>query len=100
MADSAALGQVPLQKLKPDMFRHWHAALINNGLAPRTVHHAHRLLRQVLATAVKDGHLARNVADVHRPPKMKRTEVEILSADQIALVQTELKATRSIRSLP
>jgi integrase len=72
------------------MIRHWHAALTDKGLAPRTVHHAHRLLRQVLATAVKDGNLARNVADVHRPPKVKRTEVEILSADQIGNVRTAL----------
>jgi integrase len=85
------LGDVPLQKLKPEMIRHWHATLIDKGLAARTVHHAHRLLRQVLATAVKDGNLARNVADVHRPPKVKRTEVEILSADQIAGVQTALE---------
>jgi hypothetical protein len=48
------LGDKTLQKLAPEMIRHWHVALIKKGLAPRTVHHAHRLLRQVLATAVKD----------------------------------------------
>jgi integrase len=85
------LGDIALQKLMPEMIRHWHAALIDKGLAPRTVHHAHRLLRQVLATAVKDGKLARNVADVHRPPKVKRTQVEILSTDQITTVQTALQ---------
>ena len=85
------LGTVPLQKLNPEMIRHWHAALIDKGLSPRTVHHAHRLLRQVLATAVKDGKLARNVADVHKPPKAKRSEVEILPAESIADVLTALE---------
>jgi len=73
------------------MILHWHAALVDKGLAPRTVHHAHRLLRQVLATAVKDGKLARNVADVHRPPKVKRSEVEILTVEEIAAVQDALE---------
>ena len=73
------------------MIRHWHAALIEKGLAPRTVHHAHRLLRQVLATAVKDGKLVRNVADVHAPPRAKGKEVQVLEPDQIAAVLTALE---------
>jgi integrase len=82
---------VPLQRLAPETVRNWHAVLIGKGLAPRTVHHAHRLLRQVLATAVADGRLARNVADVHRPPKVKRSEVEILTVEQIGAVQDALE---------
>jgi integrase len=85
------LGEVPLQKLRPEAIRHWYAALVVSGLAPRTVHHAHRLLRQVLDCAVKDGKLSRNVADVHAPPKVKRTEVEILPADRIGDVLAALE---------
>jgi integrase len=85
-----ALADVPLQKLSPEMIRHWHATLIDKGLSARTTRHAHALLRQVLATAVKDGKLARNVADVHRPPRVEDKEIEILTAEQIAEVLTKL----------
>ncbi len=85
------LGNEPLQKLAPEKIRTWHATLTKAGLAPRTVHHAHRLLRQVLATAVKDGKLARNVADVYAPPKAKRTKIEILEPDQIGAVLAALE---------
>jgi integrase len=87
---SPHLGDVPLQKLSPEMVRHWHAKLIDK-VSALTTRHAHRLLRQVLATAVKDGTLARNVADVHKPPKVKRSEVEILTFEQIAAVQDALQ---------
>jgi integrase len=84
------LGDIPLQKLTPELIRHWHAALIDKGLSARTVRHAHSLLRQVLATAVKDGKLSRNVADVHKPPKVEDKEIEILTPGQIAEVLTKL----------
>jgi integrase len=85
-----ALADVPLQKLSPEMIRHWHATLIDKGLSARTTRHAHALLRQVLATAVKEGKLTRNVADVHRPPKVEDKEVEILAPEQVAEVLIKL----------
>ena len=46
------LGATKLQKLKPEHVQNWHAALLAAGLSPRTVGHAHRLLRLVLKCAV------------------------------------------------
>ena len=85
------LGGHKLQQLKPEHVQQWHGALIGIGLAPRTIGHAHRLLRLVLACAVKNGTLTRNVATVHRPPKVEDEEIEILSADQIADVRAALQ---------
>lgn len=45
--------------------------------------HAHRLLSLVLADAVKNGAVARNVAKVHKPPQPEQSEIEILDADQV-----------------
>jgi integrase len=47
-------------------------------------------LRRVLQCAVKNGTLSRNVASVHKPPAVEETEIEILSADQIADVLLKL----------
>jgi hypothetical protein len=49
------LGAIRLQKLKPEDVRHWHSTLLGQGLAPRTVGHAHRLLR--LVPLSRTGHL-------------------------------------------
>ena len=84
------LGASKLQKLKPEHMQQWHGRLIGQGLSPRTVGHAHRVLRLVLQCAVKNGTLARNVASIHSPPKVEETEIEILSADQVADVLAKL----------
>jgi integrase len=84
------LGASKLQKLAPEHVQQWHGTLIATGLSPRTVGHAHRVLRLVLQCAVKNGTLARNVAAVHAPPKVEEGEIEILTADQIADVLAKL----------
>jgi len=85
------LGAHKLQRLKPEHVQQWHGVLVGLGLAPRTVGHAHRLLRLVLQCAVKNGTLTRNVATVHRPPKVEDAEIEILSAEQIGDVRAKLE---------
>ena len=85
------LGATKLQKLKPEHVQSWHGALLKSGLSGRTVGHAHRVLRLVLQCAVKNGTLARNVAEIHSPPKVEETEIEILSPDQITDVLTKLE---------
>jgi integrase len=82
------LGETKLQKLTPEAVRQWHSTLLGQGLAPRTVGHAHRLLQLVLGCAVTNGTLTRNVAAVNAVPKVEDTEIEILTAEQI----TELLA--------
>ena len=85
------LGTHKLQKLKPEHVQQWHGTLIGLGLAPRTIGHAHRLLRLVLKCAVSNSTLTRNVATVHRPPKVGDDEIEILSPEQIADVLAKLE---------
>ena len=77
------LGEHPLQKLKPEHIQAWHSTLLKAGLSRRTISHANKLLRLVLASAVANNTLTRNVAGV-RPPKIEETEIEILAPEQIA----------------
>ena len=85
------VGEVKLQKLRPEHIEHWHAALLAKGLSARTVRHAHRLLSSVLKRAVENGAVARNVAAIRRPPAVEERELEILTPEHIAAVLNSLK---------
>ena len=84
------LGALKLQKLRPEHVQRWHGTLLEAGLSPRTVTHAHRLLSRVLGYAVENGTLARNVAAIRRPPTVEQQEIEILTPDQITDVRAKL----------
>jgi integrase len=88
---SPYLGDVKLQRLRPENIEQWHAALLTTGLSARTVGHAHRVLSSALKRAVENGTLARNVAAVRKPPAVEAQEVEILSPEQIKAVLDSLR---------
>lgn len=91
------LGAVPLQRLRPSAIEDWHKTLLRSGgrkggpLSPRTVGHAHRLLRRALQRAVGREELARNVASAVSPPKLEAREVQILDSKQIGAVLDALQ---------
>lgn len=53
------------------------------GYSPATVHKIHRVLSLVLDMAVKDGRLARNVANGVNLPRVGRHEHRYLTHDQV-----------------
>jgi integrase len=85
------LGNIRLQKLRASDVERWHVTLLEQGLSPRTVNHAHKLLGKVLARAVKHNILTRNVASLVSPPTVEQQEVEILSPEQVSAVLESLK---------
>jgi integrase len=70
------LGEIHLQKLTARHVEAWHTALLELGLSPRTVNHAHRLLNKVLTRALKHNTITRNVASLVSPPAVEQQEVE------------------------
>jgi integrase len=80
------LGEIKLQKLRPEHLEQWHAALLATDLSARTVSHAHKVLGAALKQAVENGTLARNVAAIRKPPSVEQQEIEILNPDQIKTV--------------
>ncbi len=69
------LGATLLQRLGRDQLNAMYADLLENGrhdgkggLAPRSVRHVHTTIHTALAAAVEEGTLARNVADLAKPP--------------------------------
>jgi integrase len=91
------LGQIELQRLKPVEVKAWLGGLRGRSgrkLHARTCHHAYRVLHGALAEAVKLDLLSRNVACAVTPPKIEATEVEILTAAEIAAVLDALRGSR------
>lgn len=88
------LGTVPLARLAPAHLDRAYAAMLAEPrgggnkalahlpLAAATVLHAHRCLHTALADAVREGVLARNVADLVRPPKSETYEPTIWTIEQ------------------
>ena len=86
------LGAARLQKLRTADIAKLYGTLQRSkaeggaGLAPRTVGHVHRLLHRVLGHAVQWGLIVSNPAASATPPRVERSEVEILAPDQIGTV--------------
>jgi integrase len=85
------LGSLALTKLQPAHISQAYARALANGrrdgqggLSPRTVTHMHRVLREALQQALQWQLLARNPADVVRPPKVERRQMSVLNTDATA----------------
>jgi len=89
-----AIGEVALGKLSPQQVREFLTAKLATGLSPRTVKHLLVTLRGALAVAVKDGQIARNVAELVAPPRCTRTEVHAFTPEQ---ARAFLEAVRGSR---
>jgi integrase len=78
------LGSVPLAKLERSMITAWVAELSESGLAGATVRHVHRVLHMILASAVADGRIVRNVASGVPLPRAKGRGKRFLTHEQVA----------------
>lgn len=90
------LGAARIQKLKPVHFAELYAKLQRPkpegaGLAPRTVGHVHRLLHRAFGHALRWGLVAVNPIAAAEAPRVERTELEILSQDQVKEVLQKLR---------
>jgi Phage integrase, N-terminal SAM-like domain len=93
------LGDVKLQKLRPEHLEQWHSALIETGISARTVGHAHRVLSVALKRALENGSVSRNVAAVRRPPAVEEREVEMLIRLRPSLTRFVATACIQLRAL-
>lgn len=79
------LGKIVLARLEP---RHLSRLYDEKGstLAAQTVNHIHVAAHIALEYGVKTGKVARNVADIAEPPRVRRTEMHCLTGDQARLL--------------
>ena len=94
-------GALPLRNLTPLHIQEYEIRALHSGrrdgkggLAPRTVHHHHRVLHQALKHAVRWRMIARNPAEDIDPPKTEQTEIHTLNEADASVL---LKATKPTR---
>ena len=88
------LGSIQLAKLAPTDLTAMYAAMVGEGLAPRTAGHAHRVLGRALREAEVSGLIVRNVARLVRPPRVPHQEMQTLSAEQARMLIAEAASGR------
>jgi integrase len=85
------IGNTPIQKLDTRIVEQWHAGMLADGLAPRTVRDAHSLLAQAIDEAVRHKLVLTNPARLQRPPRGPHEEVEIIPAELISPTLAKLE---------
>lgn len=81
------IGGVRLANLDAPQIQAAYRALLDEGLAERTVLHHHRLLKQALTQAVRWGLLASNPADVATAPRPSSREMRALTPAEVRLLE-------------
>ena len=71
-----SLGNLRLDRLSPETIEAVYRRMIDAGAKPATAHQAHRTLRAALGEAERRGHIARNPAQLVRPPRIQQEPVE------------------------
>src|SRR4051794_22782603 len=94
------IGNIALTKLKPMAIPGAYATALasgrrdgRGGLAPRTGHHCHRVLKQALAQAVRWQLLSRNPADAVDPPKVERATMTTYDLRQTGELIEAMRST-------
>lgn len=83
------LGRIRMQALMPMQLQRCYTDLLDSGgrwggqLAPKTVRHAHVVLRKALADAERVQLVTRNAAAAARPPSGERTEMTTWSSEDL-----------------
>lgn len=94
------LGNVWLQKLKPEQVRRFYTKMskeggvLKKGLSSKTVHEIHGVLHLALENAVRWGYVSRNVCDLVDPPSIVSREPTPLVLEQ---AQALLESVREYR---
>ena len=77
-----ALGKVKLQKLSPQHLQKFYNQKLEQGSAPQSVKHMHRLLHKALNDALKWNLVSRNVCDAVEAPRVPKMEMKVLNSEQ------------------
>ena len=76
------LGKTKLQKLMPQQLQSLYNQKLEEGYAPQTVKHIHRVLHKALNDALKWQLVIRNVSNAVSPPRVPKKEMRVLSGEQ------------------
>jgi integrase len=85
------LGERLLQKLQPADLAALYAALLRDGLAPRTIKLIHHVMHRALGQAKLWGVIRGNPTELVKPPKAADRETEMLQPDHAAVLLERLR---------
>jgi integrase len=88
------LGRTKLDKLNTMQLEKLYRRKLDAGLSARRVRYIHVTIRKALKDAVRLQLLSRNVADAARPPRVAKTEIELLTQDQLRTLLDAAKGDR------
>jgi len=77
-----ALGHIQLKQLQPSMIQSYYSQACEK-LSARSVHYHHRILKQALKYAVRQGYLGRNPCDLVDPPSPKGKPMRTLTQSEV-----------------
>lgn len=77
-------GDAPLASIEPEHVQKWVTKLSSNGLSPGTIRNSFRVFSRVLAVAEHHRRIASNPARGVKLPKRTKTEMAVLTPDQIS----------------
>lgn len=92
-----AIGKVSVQNLSGSQVQAIYAGMLERGLSHTTILHVHRVLKQMLACAVKWGVIVKNPADAATPPKREKKQMPMWDAATIREFIEESQGTRYAR---
>ncbi len=89
-----SFGRVKLAKLQPSHLETLYAEMRGKGLAPKTIKNVHGTVHAALGHALRQGLVARNVAELVDPPKTKRQEIHVFTREQAKVLRDALAGSR------
>lgn len=89
------IGGQRLDRLEPEHLEAVYRRMLDHGSKPGTAHQVHRTVRTALGEAHRRGHLARNPAQLARPPRVRAELVEPFSVDEVHRLLAEARQRRN-----
>lgn len=89
-----ALGGVRLARLEPQQLQRLYEEKLAAGQSPASVHQLHAVIHRGLGRAQRWGQVARNVADLVDPPRVRRREMQVLSPAEVRRLLAVASVTR------
>ena len=84
---------ITVHQVKPNDIQRYYAIKIDGGLSPNTLIKHHDIIRTALQSAVKQGIVKENVADLVDKPKKQRYVSEYYNRDEINQLYSVVKGT-------
>lgn len=89
------LGAHKLDKLEPEHLERFYRRMQETGSSAGTAHHAHRTIRVALGEAKRRGHVATNVAEIAKAPRLEEEDIEPFTIEEVQSLLVEAAKLRN-----